>query len=71
MQYGNPAFVDRVNELTSHFGGPGSTHVTQVMTYQQLNQQADAMAYQDIYRLLWWLSIGMIAYAFLLGKNRP
>jgi DHA2 family multidrug resistance protein len=39
--------------------------------YQQLNQQATAQAYQDIYRLLSWMAIGMAASAFLLSKNKP
>jgi DHA2 family multidrug resistance protein len=39
--------------------------------YQQLNQQATAQAYQDIYRLLSWMAMGMVLCAFLLGKNRP
>ena len=36
-----------------------------------LNQQATAMAYQDIYRLLSWMAMGMMACAFMLSKNRP
>jgi DHA2 family multidrug resistance protein len=39
--------------------------------YQELNQQASALAYQDIYRLLSWMAMGMVACAFLLNKNRP
>jgi DHA2 family multidrug resistance protein len=39
--------------------------------YQQLNQQASVMGYADVYRVLCWMSIGMIAFAFLLTKNRP
>jgi hypothetical protein len=35
--------------------------------YQQLNHQAAAMAYQDIYRLLSWM--GMVACAFILSKT--
>jgi hypothetical protein len=35
--------------------------------YQQLNHQAAAMAYQDIYRLLRWM--GMVACAFILSKT--
>jgi MFS transporter, DHA2 family, multidrug resistance protein len=35
--------------------------------YQQLNQQAAAMAYQDIYRLLGWM--GMVACAYILSKT--
>jgi DHA2 family multidrug resistance protein len=39
--------------------------------YQQLNQMATAQAYQDIYRLLSWMAMGMVLCAFLLSKNRP
>jgi DHA2 family multidrug resistance protein len=39
--------------------------------YQDLNQQATAQAYEDIYRLLSWMAIGMVACAFLLSKNKP
>ncbi len=39
--------------------------------YQELNQQAAALAYQDIYQLLSWMSMGMVACAFLLSKNKP
>ena len=41
------------------------------MIYRELNQQAAGQAYEDIYRLLAWLAVGMIACAFLLRKNRP
>jgi DHA2 family multidrug resistance protein len=39
--------------------------------YQQLNQQATAMAYKDMYRLLCWMAMGMVACPFLLSTNRP
>jgi MFS transporter, DHA2 family, multidrug resistance protein len=56
MQPGNPAFVNRVNALTSYFGGSGKGpepgHMAQAGIYQQLNQQAATQGYQDIYRLL-------------------
>jgi len=29
------------------------------------------MGYADVYRVLCWMAIGMIAFAFLLTKNRP
>ena len=29
------------------------------------------MGYADVYRVLSWMSIGMIACAVLLSKNRP
>ena len=35
------------------------------------NQQAAAQVYQDIYRLLSWMAMGMVLFAFLLSKNRP
>ncbi|HMD19371.1 MAG TPA: DHA2 family efflux MFS transporter permease subunit [Alloacidobacterium sp.] len=75
MQPGNLAFTDRVNALTAYFGGtgrgPGPGHMARAAIYQQLNQQAAAMAYQDIYRLLCWMAMGMVVCAFILSKNRP
>jgi hypothetical protein len=35
----------RINALTSFFGGPGPVHMAGAVMYQQLNQQAAAMAY--------------------------
>jgi MFS transporter, DHA2 family, multidrug resistance protein len=65
MRPGDPAFVNRVNALTSFFGGtgrgPGPGHMARAAIYQQLNQQAAAMAYEDIYRLLSWMAMGMLA----------
>ncbi|HEY6764264.1 MAG TPA: DHA2 family efflux MFS transporter permease subunit [Candidatus Sulfotelmatobacter sp.] len=75
MQPGNPAFVSRVNGLTAYFGGsgkgPGPGQMARAAIYQQLNEQATAMAYQDIYRLLCWMAMGMVACAFILSKNKP
>jgi DHA2 family multidrug resistance protein len=75
MQAGNPAFVSRVNMLTAYFGGsgkgPAPGQMARAAIYQQLNEQATAMAYQDIYRLLCWMAIGMVACAFILSKNKP
>jgi DHA2 family multidrug resistance protein len=75
MQPGNLAFVSRANALTAYFGGsgkgPGPALMARAEIYQALNQQATAMAYQDIYRLLCWMAMGMIACAFILSKNRP
>jgi len=75
MQPGSPAFVNQVNALTPYFGGsgkgPGPRFMAEAFIYQQLNQQAAAQAYQDIYRLLCWMAIGMIACAFILSKNKP
>jgi MFS transporter, DHA2 family, multidrug resistance protein len=75
MQPGDPAFVDQVNALTSYFGGSGKGPEAGLMAraaiYQQLNQQAAAQAYEDIYCLLSWMAIGMVACAFILSKNKP
>jgi hypothetical protein len=61
----------RINAPTSFFGGtgrgPGPGHMAGAVMYKQLNQQAAAMAYQDIYRLLSWM--GMVACAFILSKT--
>jgi DHA2 family multidrug resistance protein len=75
MQPGNPAYVNQVNALTSYFGGsgkgPGPGLMARAVIYQQLNQQAAAQAYQDIYRLLCWMAMGMVVCAFILSKNKP
>src|SRR3984893_3839030 len=75
MQPGNPAYVNQVNALTSYFGGSGKGpepgHMARAAIYQQLNQQAAAQAYQDIYRLLCWMAMGMVVCAFILSKNKP
>jgi DHA2 family multidrug resistance protein len=36
-----------------------------------LNQQASAMGYQEIYRALCWMSLGMVCCALLLSKSQP
>jgi DHA2 family multidrug resistance protein len=75
MQPGNPAYVNQVHALTSYFGGsgkgPGPSHMARAAIYQQLNQQAAAQGYQDIYRLLSWMAMGMVVCAFILSKNKP
>jgi DHA2 family multidrug resistance protein len=74
MQSGNLAYAIRLNALTGAFGGsaggPGAGLMADGVIYQELNRQATAQAYQDIYRLLSWMAIGMVACAFLLHKNR-
>jgi DHA2 family multidrug resistance protein len=39
--------------------------------YSELNRQASAMGYVDVYRLLGWMSLGMMFCAFLLSKKKP
>jgi DHA2 family multidrug resistance protein len=75
MQPGNLAYTTQLNGLTSAFSssasGLGAAQMAHGVIYQQLNQQAAALAYQDIYRLLSWMAMGMVACAFLLSKNKP
>src|SRR6202161_3691492 len=75
MQPGSPAYVNQVNALTSYFGGsgkgPGPGHMARAAIYQQLNKQAAAQAYQDIFRLLSLMAMGMVVCAFILSKNKP
>jgi DHA2 family multidrug resistance protein len=39
--------------------------------YRQMNQQASVMGYADIYRMLFWIALGMMMCAFVLSKNKP
>jgi DHA2 family multidrug resistance protein len=75
MQPGNLAYTIRLDALTGAFGGSASGSGAGLMArgvlYQELNRQAAAQAYQDIYRLLSWMAMGMVACAFLLSKNKP
>jgi len=75
IQPGNPAYVKQLSALTHFFGGssggPQAAHMAQAAIYQQLNQQAGAQGYQDIYRLLCWMSCFLILFALLLRSNRP
>ncbi len=76
MQSGSQAYVSSLNGLTGYFAGITGNHydaanMARASIYQQLNQQAAAMAYQDIYRILFWMALFMVGCAFLLSKNRP
>ena len=75
MQPGSVAYNQQVTGLTGAFtnavGAPQASLMAHANIYQQLTQQASAMGYQDIYRMLCWMSCGMLACAFLLNKNRP
>jgi DHA2 family multidrug resistance protein len=67
--------VSLLNALTDTFhstaGDPAASSMAQAAIYKQLNQMATAQAYQDIYRLLSWMAMGMVLCAFLLSKNKP
>ncbi len=73
MQYANPQYQQQSHALAGFFGGPGGggINMAHASIYQQLNQQAAAMGYMDVYRMLCWMSCAMVLCAFLLSKNRP
>lgn len=77
MQSGNPQYVQQTRAIGSYLAGSGMGSIRQgvaasrAMIYGQLNQQASAMGYQDVYRMLCWMSVIMVGFAFLLSKNRP
>jgi DHA2 family multidrug resistance protein len=75
MQPGSSAYQNQLSALTGFFNrvahGPDAANLARANIYQQLNQQAAAQAYQDIYRLLCWMAVGMVFCAFLLSKNKP
>ena len=80
MLAGNPAYETMLRSMTGFFAGsigggtgPGSSAaaMAQASIYMQLNQQAAAQAYQDVFRLLCWMAVAMIGFAFLLSKNKP
>jgi len=72
MQPGHQPYVGAVNSMGNFLGGGAQgSQMAQATIYQQLNQQAAALGYMDVYRMLCWMSIGMVCFAFLLSKNRP
>jgi DHA2 family multidrug resistance protein len=75
MQSGLIAFQQQTQAMTgffaSRFGAPNSAGMAMAAIYGQLNRQAVTQAYQDVYMELSWMSMGLVALAFLLSKNRP
>jgi DHA2 family multidrug resistance protein len=75
MKLSNPAYLNHLNSLTQSYsavgGGPGAAAMARGEIYQELNRQASGLGYVDIYRMLAWLSLGMIGCALLLNKNKP
>jgi DHA2 family multidrug resistance protein len=75
IQPGNITYSQQLSAMTgayTHaFGQAQAGALAKASIYQQLDQQASVMGYADVYRVLCWMSIGMIAFAFLLTKNRP
>jgi len=75
MQQGSIAFQQQSQTMTgfftSQFGNGNGAAMALASLYNQLNRQAMAQAYQDVYVELSWMSMGLIMLAFLLSKNRP
>jgi DHA2 family multidrug resistance protein len=75
MNSGSTAFQQQTQALGgffgSHFGGPNGGGMALANIYDQLNRQAQVQAYQDVYMQLSWMSVGLVALAFLLSKNKP
>jgi DHA2 family multidrug resistance protein len=75
MNPSNPAYLNHLNALTQSYSaiasGPGAASMARGEIYRELNRQASGLGYVDIYRMLAWLSLGMIACALLLNKNKP
>ncbi|MGA7341616.1 MAG: DHA2 family efflux MFS transporter permease subunit, partial [Terracidiphilus sp.] len=75
MQSSSIGYQQHLNTLTGflggQFGGPNGGGLALASIYNQLNQQAQMQGYQDVYMELCWMSVGLVALAFLLSKNRP
>jgi len=75
MQQGSIGFDQHVQTMTgffgNHFGAGNGAGMAMATIYNQLNLQAAAQAYQDVYMELSWMSVGLVALAFLLSKNKP
>jgi len=57
--------------LGQDFGGPQGAGMANGSIYNMLQLQAGMLGYQDVYKMLMWMAIGMIVFAFLLSKNKP
>ncbi len=57
--------------LGQTFGRANGQTMGSAAIYQQLQQQAGMLGYQDVYKLLFWMALGMVFFAFLLNKNKP
>jgi DHA2 family multidrug resistance protein len=75
MTSASSAFQQHSQALTgffgSEFGSPNGQGMALATIYNQLNQQAQMQAYQDVYMELSWMSLGLVALAFLLSRNKP
>jgi DHA2 family multidrug resistance protein len=75
MTSASSAFQQHSSALTGFFGGSfGAANgrgMALATIYNQLNQQAQTQGYQDVYMELSWMSVCLVALAFMLSKNKP
>ena len=57
--------------LSGSFGSANGKGMALASIYGQLNRQAAAQGYQDVYMELSWMSVGLVLLAFLLSANKP
>jgi len=57
--------------LTQDVGKANSQGMALGSIYGQLQQQAAMLGYQDVYKMLFWMALGMVLLAFMLSKNKP
>ncbi len=57
--------------LGQSVGHANSAGLAQGSIYGMLQQQAAMLGYQDVYKLLFWMALGMVFLAFLLSSNKP
>ena len=72
---GSPVFEQHVQAMSGYFAGTlgaaNGTGMAMASIYNQLNMQAQAQGYQDVYMELSWVSVGLIVLAFLLSSAKP
>jgi DHA2 family multidrug resistance protein len=68
-------YQQHLHTLAGFFGGsfgvPNGQGMALANIYNQLNRQAAMQGYQDVYMELSWMSVGLVALAFLLSRNKP
>ncbi|MGA2674030.1 MAG: DHA2 family efflux MFS transporter permease subunit [Terracidiphilus sp.] len=75
MSSASIAFQQQTQALTGFFGGSfgpaNGKGMALASVYNQLNMQAQMQGYQDVYMELSWMSVCLVALAFMLSKNKP
>jgi len=75
MNSANIGYQQHVQAMTgylgSQYGAANGKSLALASIYGQLNLQAATQGYQDVYMELAFMSVCMVALAFLLSKNKP